>query len=85
MPGRKGAIVAFADLAALGPHLASLYGGGRPNVFLVTTADNLTVIARSVGAEKWIGRQLDVGYANPEGGEWRDLESVDRLYAHAPT
>jgi HAMP domain-containing protein len=83
--GRKGAVVAFADLEALGPHLASLYGGGRPTVFLVTTADNRTVVARSSQPAKWIGKKLDAGSVNPElGSEWHDLDGVNRLYAHAP-
>jgi PAS domain S-box-containing protein len=85
MAGGKGAIVAFADLTALGPHLATLYGGGRPTVFLVTTADNRTVIARSMQPAQWIGKSLDPGFTNPKlGSEWRDLDGVTRLYAHAP-
>ena len=85
LAGGKGAIVAFADLTALGPHLASLYGGGRPTVFLVTTSDNSMVVARSGQPANWIGKQLDAGYVNPElGSEWRDLDGVTRLYAHAP-
>ena len=84
IPGGKGAIVAFADLVAYGQSLASLYGGGRPNVFLVTTSDNRTIVARSAQPAKWIGTQLAAGHVNPEpGSEWRDLEGVTRLYSHA--
>ena len=81
--GGKGAVVAFADLAAYGPALASLYGGGRPNVFLVTTGDNRTVVTRSIQPVKWIGTRLAPGRINPGGSEWVDLEGVTRLYSHA--
>jgi two-component system cell cycle sensor histidine kinase/response regulator CckA len=83
--GGKGAVVAFADLAALGSSLASLYGGGRPNVFLVMTADDRTVVARSIRPSKWVGTQLAAGYVKREPGSvWRDLDGVTRLYSHAP-
>ena len=82
--GGKGAVVAFADLAALGQSLAALYGGGRPNVITVATADNGTVVARSIRPAKWIGTQLARGEVIGENGsEWTDLEGVPRLYAHA--
>ena len=84
VPGGKGAVVAFADLAALGPSLASLYGGGRPNVFTVTTADNRTVVARSTRPAKWIGTKLTAADGDlAPGAERTDLEGVTRLYAHA--
>ena len=68
----------------LGPALASLYGGGRPNVFLVTTGDNRTVVTRSIPQPaKWIGVRLAPGRVNPADSEWVDLEGVTRLDSHA--
>ncbi len=85
IPGRKGAVVAFADLGALGPHLAHQYGGGRATVFLITTADGRTVISRSHQPERWIGTKLEAGrFDGRAGAERRDLEGVTRLYAGTP-
>ena len=82
--GGKGVVATFADLAALGPHLAKLYGGGRHNEFLVTTADNRTVVARSDRPARSIGTHLAPGEVRPKpGAEWRDLDGVNRLYVHA--
>jgi PAS domain S-box-containing protein len=82
--GGKGIVAAFADLEALGPHLAALYGGGRSNEFLVTTGDNVTVVTRSNRPAKSIGTRLALGRVRPApGSEWRDLDGVNRLYAHA--
>ena len=57
LPGRKGTVAAFADLAAAGTHLADLYGGGRPTLFLLTTADERRA-ARLAQPEKWIGKRV---------------------------
>ena len=85
IPGGKGVVAAFADLVAFGPTLAKLYGGGRPNEFLVTTADNRTVVTRSSRAVASIGRRLAPGRVSTEPGSvWRDLDGVARQYSHAP-
>ncbi|MGH3071978.1 MAG: PAS domain S-box protein [Gaiellaceae bacterium] len=85
LPGGKGVVAASADLNALGRHLAAQYGGGRPNIFLITTADDRTVIARSRQPERWIGTKFPPGRLDHRpGAEWRDLEGNARLYARAP-
>jgi two-component system, cell cycle sensor histidine kinase and response regulator CckA len=84
IPGGKGAVVAFADLAALGPHLAEQYGGGRATLFTVTSADGRTVISRSQAPERWIGTRTKTGSLDvPAGTERRDLNGTTRLYAQA--
>ena len=55
IPGGKGVVAAFAYFVAFGPTLSTLYGGGRPNEFLVTTADNFTVVTRSSQTATSIG------------------------------
>ena len=85
IPGGKGFVAAFSDLGALGQHLASIYGGGRPTDFLVLTADHRTVVARSKQPSRWIGTQLAPAHVRSKpGAEWRDLDGVSRLYAHTP-
>jgi two-component system cell cycle sensor histidine kinase/response regulator CckA len=85
IPGGKGFVAAFADLAALGQHLTSLYGGGRATEFLVVTTDHRTVVARSNQPSKWVGTKLAPAQVHSEAeSEWRDLDGVSRLYAHAP-
>ena len=64
--------------------LSDLYGGGRPAVFLITTAANTRVVSRSVEPKRWSGEQLAPGRVAPRGSsEWRDLDGVMRLYAGA--
>ena len=83
--GGKGAIAGFVDLQSIGPALASLYSGGHPDEFLVTSADGRTVIARSVDPARWIGHPLGTtGYATiADTGERDDLDGISRLYASA--
>src|SRR5439155_16063774 len=84
VPGH-GIVVGFADLGALGPQLASLYGGGHPVEFLVTSRDARTVIARSIDPERWIGASL-AGTPFARAGdrvERRDLDGRARFYAKA--
>jgi two-component system, cell cycle sensor histidine kinase and response regulator CckA len=77
----KGIVAAFIDLDAAGPRLASLYGGGHPVEFLVTTADGTTVIARSIAPRRWIGSSS----AQPPTTttERKDLDGTERLYGTA--
>ncbi len=85
IPGRKGIVAAFADLGSTVTTLSTLYGGGRRNVFLVTTAGDTRVISRSIDPERWSGKQLAAGRVNPRpGSEWRDLDGVERLYVREP-
>jgi two-component system, cell cycle sensor histidine kinase and response regulator CckA len=85
IPGRKGFVAAFADLPATVMALSKLYGGARPTVFLITNAGDTQVISRSIRPEKWSGAHLAAGRVDPRpGSEWRDLDSVPRLFAQAP-
>ncbi len=73
---------AFLDLDSIGGALVSLFGGGRPVEFLVTSADGRTVIARSIDPARWVGHRLAPG-ALASGDERRDLDGTDRLYQEA--
>ena len=54
------------------------------NEFLVTTADNSTVVTKSNQPASSIGTHLAPGHVRPgPGSEWRDLDGVNRLYAHS--
>jgi two-component system cell cycle sensor histidine kinase/response regulator CckA len=83
--GRTGAVVAFVELAPIGRHLASLYGGPEPAEFLITGADRSTVIARSIEPQRWVGASLaDTPFARAESRvERSDLDGTSRLYAVA--
>jgi signal transduction histidine kinase/ActR/RegA family two-component response regulator len=82
LPGGRGVVAGFSDLAAVGPMLVSLYGGGRAMEFLVTSRDRRTVITRSVDPGRWIGAPLrGTPFAAPAGEqEQRDLDGTPRLY-----
>ena len=86
IPGAKGVIAAFTDLTAIGPSLASLYGGGRPVEFLITTGDGRTVISRSIDPKRWLGASLGATQfpAHSRGGYFSDLDNTSRFYATAP-
>jgi PAS domain S-box-containing protein len=58
VPARLGAVVAFVALEPLGPSLAATLGGARQLEFLVTSADDSTVLARSLKPALWAGRPL---------------------------
>jgi PAS domain S-box-containing protein len=81
IPGR-GVVAAFFDLTVAGPNLASLYSGGRPMAFLVTSSDGTTVITRSIDPKRWIGTSLaGTTFSSPaSAGEHRDLDGKSRLY-----
>jgi PAS domain S-box-containing protein len=84
VPGH-GIVAGFVDLRPIGPMLASLYGGGRPVEFLVTSRDGRTVIARSIQPGRWVGASL-AGTSFSRAGrnvEHRDLDGRSRYYAEA--
>src|SRR5438270_4091882 len=83
VPIRGGVVAAFVDLDTTGPELASLYGGGHPIEFLVTSGDGRTVVARSVHAKRWIRASLaDSPFLRFEGnGQHPDVEGRSRIYA----
>ena len=86
IPGRKGAVVAFVELAPIGAHFASLYGGAGSAEFLITTGDGRMVIARSIDPDRWVGASLaDLPFTQATSSvERSDLDGTARLYASAP-
>jgi signal transduction histidine kinase len=83
--GGRGVVAGFGDLAEVGPELVSLFGGGRPVEFVVTTDGGRTVVARSIAPRRWIGASLA---ATPFGRavgkvERQDADGVTRFYAGA--
>jgi two-component system, cell cycle sensor histidine kinase and response regulator CckA len=86
IPGGKGFVAAFVDLTAVGPSLASLFGGGRPIEFLVTTGDGKTVISRSIHPKRSAGESLQTTKfpRSAGGGHLKDVDGTSRFYAVAP-
>jgi PAS domain S-box-containing protein len=82
-PAKGGVVVAgFVDLRTVGPTLVSLYGGGRPIVFLVATSGG-TIVARSVAPGRVVGTAVPAQFS-PRGGDpsvRRDLDGVRRFYS----
>jgi two-component system cell cycle sensor histidine kinase/response regulator CckA len=78
----KGFVAGFVDLRPLGPQLASRHGGPHSMVFLVTTADMRTVIARSLNPKRWVGSALPATRGTATATEGRDLDGTMRLYQH---
>jgi two-component system cell cycle sensor histidine kinase/response regulator CckA len=84
-PIRGGIIAVFYALEALGPDLARLYDGGKPLVFLVTSRDGKTVLARSIAPRRWVGKSIKADLqATSAAVEHRDLDGKTRLYSTAP-
>jgi PAS domain S-box-containing protein len=77
--GGRAVVAGFVDLTSVGSALLSLYGGGDPMSFLVTTSEG-TVLARSTAAERWIGRSLAATPFAPGETEHDDLDGVRRLF-----
>jgi two-component system, cell cycle sensor histidine kinase and response regulator CckA len=84
--GGKGFVAAFVDLTAAGPALASLFGGGRPVEFLVTTGDGKTIISRSIRPRHSVGESLQATKIprSVKGGHLKDVDGTARFYAEAP-
>lgn len=85
LPQGKGIVAAFVDLAPVGPHFASLYGGSGRIEFLVTSSEGRTVVARSIDPARWVGASLSATAFARAGGrvERPDLNGRARLYAQA--
>jgi signal transduction histidine kinase len=82
--GGRGVVAGFGDLTVVGPKLVSLFGGGRPVEFLVTTDGGRTVVARSIAPRRWIGASLAQTRARGPGNvERKDADGVARFYASA--
>jgi PAS domain S-box-containing protein len=83
--GALGAVAAIVELAPLGPNLARSLGGTRQLEFLVTTADELTVLSRSLAPTQWVGKSL-AGTAFAAAGsqvERPDVAGMTRLYGRS--
>ena len=80
--GGLGAVVAIVALAPVGPNLAATLGGARQLEFLVTTADTMTVLARSLDPARWVGASLASNpFARSTGRVERpDVAGTTRLY-----
>ena len=79
---RRGVVAGFSDLSSVGSMLATQYGDGHEDEFLVTSPDGLRIIARSIGASRWIGKPLH-GMALAARGhsfEAQDINGTTRLY-----
>jgi two-component system, cell cycle sensor histidine kinase and response regulator CckA len=85
IPARRGAVVAFVELTPVAAHLASLYGGPEPAVFMIAS-DGGVVISRSLDAEHSVGASLaGTPFARAGGAvERTGLDGTSRLYAEAP-
>ena len=83
IPGGRGVVAAFGDLAKMAPALVALYGGGRPVEFLITTQAGHLVVARSIAPQRWIDSTLSgTAFAGPGGEVERpDVDGDRRFYA----
>jgi signal transduction histidine kinase/CheY-like chemotaxis protein len=77
--GGKAIVAAFADLAALAPSLASVYGGMSQPEFMIVDGPKQTVVSRSIKPDASIGTSV----STTRPGEGRDLGGVQRIYASA--
>jgi signal transduction histidine kinase/CheY-like chemotaxis protein len=75
----KAIVAAFADIAALAPSLASIYGGMSRPEFMIVDGAKQTVVSRSINP----GASVGASAANTRAGEARDLNGVQRIYASA--
>ena len=79
-----GVVAAFVALTQVGRALVDSYGGGRPVEFLVVSADERTILTRSIDPDSWIGEPLaGTPFARDSGVERRDVEGRARLYQQA--
>jgi PAS domain S-box-containing protein len=87
IPGR-GALVWFLDLAPIGPLLASEFGSGTHSLeFVITSANDQAVIARSIDSTKWVGKKLSgtpIGSSAPSTTS-ADLDGNNRIYGQTTT
>jgi PAS domain S-box-containing protein len=78
-------VAAFVALEPIGRGLVTVYGGGRPVEFLVTSADGRRILTRSIAPRRWIGAPVaGTAFAHDEGRvERRDVDGRPRLYEEA--
>jgi signal transduction histidine kinase/CheY-like chemotaxis protein len=77
--GGKAIVAAFADLAALAPSLASVYGGMSQPEFMIVDGPKQTVVSRSIKPDASVGASA----SETRPGDARDLDGVQRIYASA--
>ncbi|HXC79082.1 MAG TPA: PAS domain S-box protein, partial [Candidatus Acidoferrum sp.] len=83
IPG-KGALVWFLDLVPIGPFLASEFGSGTHALeFLITSANDQVVIARSIDSAQSVGRKLSGAPVGTSSSP--DLNGVTRIYGQPIT
>jgi PAS domain S-box-containing protein len=84
VPG-GGAVVGVINLQSLGPALADRFGGPRRVELLVTTANDRTIVARSIEPARWVGANAaGTPFATAPGAVERpDVDGVPRLYGQA--
>lgn len=81
-----GVVAAFVDLRQVGPDLAARLGGPLHLQFLVSTAAQSRVLARSADPARWVGVPLaSTGFPRlSPGSQQADLDGTPSLYAAAP-
>jgi PAS domain S-box-containing protein len=84
VPGGKGTIAGFVDLAPLGKQLVKLYGGGKPVSLLAVDTTTNRVVARSIDPERWIGHSVaGTPFAESLHDVAADLAGSKRFFADA--
>ncbi|MEA2655935.1 MAG: two-component system, cell cycle sensor histidine kinase and response regulator CckA, partial [Chloroflexota bacterium] len=84
----KGALVWFFDLAPIGPLMASNFGSGTHSLeFVITSANDKAVIARSIDSLKWVGQKLSgTPFGSSASSSTRpDLNGTKRIYSETLT
>ncbi|MEA3215279.1 MAG: hypothetical protein QOJ19_1435, partial [Acidimicrobiia bacterium] len=84
VPGR-GIVVSFADLNSLGSALSDHFGGPHNLEYIVTSADQRTILTRSVDSVRWVGKPTTNTSFAPDrrGTPTRDVDGKSRLYGNA--
>jgi diguanylate cyclase (GGDEF)-like protein/PAS domain S-box-containing protein len=84
VPDRAGFVAAFLDLESLGSGLFDRFGGRLSHEFVVTDEAGV-IVARSVDAERWVGRDSSTTpFAEADGGTPdRDVDGVSRIYGES--
>jgi diguanylate cyclase (GGDEF)-like protein/PAS domain S-box-containing protein len=85
IPDVGGFMVAFMDLASLGPGLADRFGGRLGHEFVIVADDTGVIVARSDAADRWVGEPArTTSFADPGGDRpERDVDGVARIYGES--
>jgi PAS domain S-box-containing protein len=82
----KGALVWFQDLGPVGPALESEFGSGVHQLeFVITSGDGKAIVARSIDATKWVGKNPSTtSFAIASKQTSRpDVSGTPRIYGHS--